>query len=102
MSAEMNSLHDRLLNRTPELVIRYQHIEEKYGVQIGDDWMAKADTAPFQIGQSFTFTQPGSKWNGQIGRVVDMRVTWRGEWEFSALYPFSNIPRWTNPKWMVK
>lgn len=98
----MASIHDRLLNKQPETVIRYQHIEHKYGLEIGDDWLAKAATASFQINSLFTYTQPGSKHNGRVGQVVDMRVTWRGEWEFATLLPGDTFPRWTSPRWMGK
>ncbi len=76
-------------------------IEQKYGVEQGDDWMAVAHSAQYKRGQNVTFVQGNTR---NTGKVIDTRRTsYFGQltWMFLVKYEGKNVPRWTLAKWLI-
>jgi hypothetical protein len=77
-------------------------IEQKYGVEQGDDWLAVAMAAQYKRGQRVTFVQGSTR---NTGKVIDTRRTLcfgQLTWMFLVKHEGKNIPRWTLEKWLVK
>jgi hypothetical protein len=83
-------------------MLRFNTIEEKYGVEQGEDWLAIMLSSKFHRYQRVSFLQ------GKIiqsGVILDME---RGvhfghpEWYYLVKYDHKSIPRWTLSKWLKK
>jgi hypothetical protein len=78
-------------------------IEEKYGVEQGDDWLEVYLNAPFKRGDRVRFSNDLLAVE-RTGTVIDVEYcTFIGNdtrYNIRVKYDRQSIPRWTHPQWL--